>query len=87
MARSPIRSTPSASASFGPSPIGRGVNVGVRPKRRRNRIWTSATLVREPSSNAKDRISLIGTRLSNFTLNTGPRQAMQASETIVYPVF
>ncbi len=87
IARSPINRTASAEVSARVAPMGSGSRAGARPNCFCSRIWTSAALVREPSSSASVAIDSSGTRLNSLTLSTGPRQAMQALEMMVYDGF
>ena len=82
MARSPINKHGVGGRVGERRADGQRQRSGSRPKRSFSRIRTSATLVREPSSKANVEILAARTRLNSFTLSTGPRQAMQASETI-----
>ncbi len=82
MPRSPISRTASADDCSNVAPMGSGRRFGATPNRSFSKMRANAALVRDPSSKASVWMSSTGTRPYNFTLRTGPSQAMQASEMI-----
>ena len=72
----------SALVSASPEPIGSTSTSGTTPNRSDRSTRARVALVREPSSTARRQTRDGAVRKNSFTLITGPRQAMQASETI-----